>query len=108
MAPSGCWPAAYAGHVARSIEPVGDGVTEAGGGEAATDGVAAADEAVPEALGVAANDPDELPHAATNRTAANADRTSARVASVIAGAMFPCCEDDRALGERSARRQLFE
>jgi hypothetical protein len=95
MGPNGCWPAAYAGHVARSIEPAvaGDGVTEgAVDGEAAAVGFAVARL---EALGAAAVDPDGLPHAATNRTATNADRCSAPLASVIAGAMFPCCGDDR-------------
>jgi hypothetical protein len=89
MAPNGCWPAAYAGHVARSIEPAGDGVGT-GDGEAAADGVGADDEVGLEALGVAADEPDELPHAATNRIATNADRQSAPFASVIAGPMFPC------------------
>ena len=90
MAPNGCWPAAYAGHVARSIEPsgVGDGVAEgAADGGAAADGVAVARL---EELGVAAVDPDGLPHAATNKIATQADRLSAPVFSVIIGAMFPC------------------
>jgi hypothetical protein len=64
---------------------VGEGATE---GEAAADGVAVARL---EALGVAAVDPDGLPHAATNRTATNANRRIEPLASVIAGAMFPCC-----------------
>jgi hypothetical protein len=119
MAPNGCWPAAYAGQVAGSIEPAG--VTEgAADGDAAADGVAVAgaDEAGVEALGVVAVDVEGLPHAATNKAATTADRPSAQVASFIATAIFPCCEDDRpagaairwdrALRERSARRQLFE
>src|ERR1700674_458108 len=106
MAPNGCWPAAYAGQVARSIEPAG--VTEgAADGDAAADGVAVAgaDEAGVEALGVAAVDVEVLPHAAANRIATNADRRIASLASVIAGAMFPCCEDDRP-GRSSARRAI--
>ena len=88
MAPKGCWPAAYAGHEARSIEPTGEGVTEAGDGEAAADGVGVAAEARPDTLGVTEVDPDGLPHAASTRTATNADRLSTSIASVMTG---PCC-----------------
>jgi hypothetical protein len=91
MGPNGCWPAAYAGHEARSIEPAvaGDGVADgAADAEAAADGVAAAGADEAGALGVAAANPDGLPHAATNKIATNADRLRARGASVIAGAML--------------------
>ena len=91
MAPNGCWPAAYAGHVAKSIEPEGDGLGP-GDGEAAADGVAVAgaDEAGLDVLGVTAVDPDVLPQAARNRKTTNASRRSAPVARFTAGAIFPC------------------
>ena len=77
--------------MARSIEPDGDGEADgAADGEELADGVAVADDAVVEVLGVVAADPDGLPHAATNRTATNADCRSALGPGVIAGAMFPC------------------
>ena len=95
--------------MARSIEP--DGVAD-GKADAAADGVAVAgaDEAGLDALGVAEFDEEGLPQAATIRKTTNASRRSAPVARFTDAAIFPCWSDgrDRALSDRSPRRQLFE